>query len=219
MKPIVLAVLILLVSQSGVAQKADSQQVARPGGTFTFADGGGSMPMSEHLVCGPATLAGQANPGGGPRGPNHVELSFGILPSGDRLGDTGGVTGSWVVRSTAGPLYHGGVSRGTVTPAKGGVMLYELYGFTNFTGSSCNGFDRGAPGADYDTRNPVRIFGACGTDQEITVEISRRPLTTDKNGFTSFDESGVIARATFRGNVACGQTSDRSRVRTSLTSR
>ena len=206
----------------GIAQGGQldtpQQVVARPG-TFSFVDGRGNLSPKQYLVCGPASGFAMTSSGPGQPGPFTIDLSFGVLPAGDRLGDTESVIGSWVVRSPAAAIFDGGVSSGTIVPAKGGGTFYELYGYTNFTGTTCNGFGRVTAPADYDTRNPVRIYGACGNDQEINFELSRRPLVTDKNGFRYFDEAGMFARATFRGNVACGRTADRARVRVNLTSR
>ena len=205
-----------MITIAGHAAHAGVQQpVASQPRMISFADGRGSISGKEQLTCGPASLLAQTSPDVGPRGPFYIDLSFGILPAGDRLGDTESVIGSWAVRSGAGPAFDGGVSRGTISGAKGGVMLYELYGYTNFTGSNCNGTGRGAPGADYGTRNPVRIYGACGSGQDITFEVSRSPLVSSPIG-VGFNPASILARATFRGDVSCGQTNDRSRVRINL---
>jgi hypothetical protein len=214
-----IAAMLGVAGHTAYAGTAGVQQpvVPRPG-TFSFADGRGSISGKEQLTCGPASLLARTSPDVGPRGPFYIDLSFGVLPAGERLGDAESVIGSWAVRTGAGPAFDGGVTRGTIAPIKGGGMVYELYGYTNFTGSNCNGISRGAPGADYDTRNPVRIYGACGSNQDIAFELSRTPLVSGPLG-PSFDERSILARVTFHGDVACGQTSDRSRVRVTLSRR
>jgi hypothetical protein len=213
-------------SQTTGSQTATSQQVATTG-QFSFVDGRGGMAEKGWLRCGPAS----ANPTFGNVGSlNKVDLSFGLLPAGDRLGSTEAVVGSWAVRaivagdgtrpeSIANTFFDGGYTRGNIAPLKGGGRAYDLYGFTNFTGSLCSGAGRSAGSADYTTRNYVRLYGACGNDQDVTFELSRRPAVTDSNGFIYFEEGDIIARGAYRGNIACGQTTDRNRVRTNLTSR
>jgi hypothetical protein len=213
---VLLFTLVAMVPIARGGQLDSPKQVVTRPGTFSFVDGGGSLSAKQYLVCGPASGFAMTGSGPGQPGPFTIDLSFGVLPAGDRLGDIATVIGSWVVRSPAAAIFDGGVSSGTILPSKGGGTVYELYGFTHFTGTTCNGFGRVTAGADYSTRNPVRIYGACGNDQEITFELSRRPLVTDKNGFRYFDEAGVLSRGTFRGNVTCGQTADRNQVRVNL---
>ena len=222
------AALVVMLSGNNIyAQENTSQQVVLRPGTFSFVDGRASMSEKGMLRCGPASI----NPLWGSTGSsNKVDLSLGLIPAGERLGDTETFIGSWAVRSIleggggrpesiASYFYDGGVTRGTITPTRGGGIFYELYGFTNNTGSLCNSKGRFSAPADYITRNHVRIYGACGNDQEVTFELSRRPPVTASNGLTYFEESDILARGTFRGNIACGQTTDRNRVRTNLTSR
>ena len=187
---------------------------------FPFADGRAGMSEKETIACGPASR----NPLYYAQSVLHkIDLSFATIPPGDRLGDTERVIGSWAVRAifpaeagrpeTVSNIYfHGGFTGGSVTQAKGGARVFDLYGTTGFTGSMCLMQSGG------DTqRRYVRISGVCGgADEEVRFEVSTRPAV-NQNGIVYFNESDIFASGRFRGNITCGTTTDRTRVRTNLT--
>lgn len=189
-------------------------------GGFPFADGRAGMSEKETIACGPASR----NPTFFARSvSNKIDLSFATIPAGDRLGDTERIIGSWAVRAiypaeagrpetVSNIFFNGGFTSGSVTEVRGGARVFDLYGTTSFTGSMCLMQSGG------DTqRRYVRISGVCGggTGEEVRFEVSTRPAV-NQNGIVYFNESDIFASGRFRGNITCGTTTDRNRVRTNL---
>lgn len=207
------------------AQKTTDAALQQAGSSvsrgFPFADGRAGMSEKETIACGPASR----NPTYFARSvSNKIDLSFGTIPpAGDRLGDTERIIGSWAVRAiypaeagrpetVSNIFFNGGFTSGSVTEAKGGARVFDLYGTTGFTGSMCLMKSGG------DTqRRYVRISGVCGgAGEEVRFEVSTRPAV-NQNGIVYFNEGDIFASGRFRGNITCGTTTDRTRVRTNLT--
>lgn len=205
-------------SQKQNPQKIGSTQVPRPG-EFPFLNGRVTMGAAETLRCGQASRL----PSNGYRGGNvKIDMSFGqIAPDERTVNGRATVFGSWNVRAIypaegttrpetiAAYFFDGSFTHGTILDARGGGQVFDLYGTTNFMSDMCN------QSADYTTRRPVHIYGICGDDQEVNFEVlTRLPATV--NGIINLDQRTVIASGIFRGNVTCGKTTDRTRVRTNL---
>jgi hypothetical protein len=213
---------VIICSHQALSQKKNpqtiyTQQVPRTG-EFSFLDGQGRLGETGILRCGPASINTVS---GSPGNTNKIDVSFGVIPADERI--TNGkatIFGSWNVRSIfpavgtrpetiSSYFFDGSFIHGTILNARGGGQVFDLYGTTNFIGSMCN------VNADYTTRRPVHIYGICGNDQEVNFEVlTRLPATV--NGIINLDGRTVFASGIFRGNISCGRTTDRTRVRTNL---
>jgi hypothetical protein len=223
-----------LQAQIGNSGKTASQINVSPGELFLI-DGRASVGPKGRLRCGqasPIAMGRFGNPdAGGAVGQTvHLDLSFGLLPftrvrfPSDPFSPSESYIGSWTVRNiypaeksrpetVASNYFRGPLTSGSASSMSGGNRTFDLYGVTNFSSQVC-----GTEG-DYDTnlraRRYVRLTGACGNDQEVRFQMARHP-PVDHGGDLYFEESDIFAYGTFRGNIACGVTTDRSRVRTNL---
>ena len=214
------------------SKNSDTQINVSPGQLY-LVDGRASLGKRGTLYCGPASPAvmnPHATSGTAGLGVN-VDLSFGYLPftrvrslPGDRFSASESFMGTWAVRyiepaeasraETVTTVYFSGrLTSGIISTMRGGATAFELYGVTSRSSQVCG------TEVDYDTnrdaRRYVRLSGTCGNDQQVTFQLGRRP-PVDHGGDLSFEMPDVFAVATFRGNISCGQITDRSRVRTNL---
>jgi hypothetical protein len=214
--------------------KTDPQTTTRT--ELYFVDGRASLGEKGRLRCGvgsPIAMGPLGNPdGGGGMGELiKLDLSFGLVPVlqarptvvEDMFRPREGSFGSFAVRSifskptheTVSLIYfHGSITSGTVSQTRGGLSAFDLLGVTNFSGQACG--VEGKYAAHRDARRYVRMTGTCGNDQEVSFQVSRRP-PLGYAGEVYLQPIDIFAYGTFRGNISCGRTTDRSRVRTTLT--
>lgn len=166
---------------------------------FSLADGNGHLnaDFSNRLSCGPASGSNFYV-----QGP-FITLKLSLGLQGNKSVGTK-YYGSWTVRSifpaTEGHpesvtayYFDGKVESGRVSRSRPeNPLTFSLVGRTNSSGL-CT-----PPGrTDTTTRRYVRIYGICGTSQDINFEVSDLPQT-DPNNPPTFYASG-----TFRGDVTC----------------
>ena len=215
----------------------DSSQLSTPGGIY-FIDGRASLSEKGRLQCGlgsPVAMGKFGNPnGGGATGQTvKLDLSFGIV-SGfqtrptlafDMFSRNESYFGSFAARNiypaepsrpeTVASIYFDGtITWGSVSPMRGGVTGFDLFGITNFSSRVCG--EEGNYDTNRDARRYVRLTGTCGNDQEVSFQLSRRP-PVGQSGDVELQPTDIFASGTFRGNISCGGTTDRNRVRTNLT--
>lgn len=236
------SILITLVAILGGSASAHAQistgseaaaRTVPPVNEISFVDGRGGLGERGRLSCGqasPVAMGKFSGPkSGGATGPNvKVDLSFGYypfarvrFPAPDRFGPNETFFGSWAVRNivgsspeTVGLIYfRGNLTSGSFFSGRGQATQFDLYGVTTLSGPVCG--VEGTYEANRDARRYVRLTGVCGNDQEVMFQLSRRP-PVDHDGDLSFEQADIFSYGTFRGNISCGQTTDRSRVRTSL---
>ena len=213
--------------------KNSATQITVSPGQFYLVDGRASLGKGGRLYCGAGSPVGMNPLGvGGSSGPLvNVDLSFGILPFDrvgslpfDRFSTSESFTGTWAVRniypaeasraeSIAAVYFSGRMTSGLISSMRGGATAFDLYGVTSLSGQVCG--TEGDYNTNRDARRYVRLTGTCGNDQEVTFQLGRRP-PADHGGDTSFEPADIFAYGTFRGNISCGQITDRSRVRTNL---
>lgn len=222
-----------LHAQTGSSAKTASQIATSPGEIFLI-DGRASAGPKGRLRCGAASpiamgTFGNPNAGGASGQTVHIDLSFGLLPftrvryPADPFSPSESYIGSWAVRNiypaepsrpetVASNYFRGPLTSGSAT-SSGSTRTFDLYGVTTHSSQVC-----GTEG-DYETnvraRRYVRLTGTCGNDQEVRFQIARQP-PVNHGGDIYFEESDIFAYGTFRGNISCGATTDRSRVRTTL---
>jgi hypothetical protein len=209
---------------------SEASQRVTPLGQFYFADGRGSLNPADWLSCGLASPVASGRYSGPTSGGAvgqlvKVDLSFGLLPADDRAGARETYIGSWAVRNiypsetsrgeSVGLIYfNGSFTSGSITQVKGGATVFDLYGTTSFSSPVCG--TKGDYKMDRYVQRYVRLYGVCGNDQDVTFEVARRP-PVNHNGLLFFENEDLYAYARFKGNISCGQTTDRRRVRIDLT--
>ena len=234
-----IALITMLVSSILVYPQGNKSitQISVSPGQLYMVDGRASLGAKGRLRCGPSSPVamgrfGGTDSGGAAGQTVNVDLSFGLIPftrvrfpAADMFTPSESFIGSWAVRniypaeasraeSVASNYFFGPITSGSATSTGGGATTFDLYGVTSMSSQIC-----GTEG-NYDTnrsaRRFVRLTGTCGNDQEVTFQLGRRP-PTDHGGDIYFDQADIFAYGTFRGNISCGQITDRSRVRTNLT--
>ena len=217
--------------------RKDSSQLSISPGEIYVIDGRASLAENGRLQCGhgsPVAMGKFANPnGGGATGQTvKLDLSFGVVPfqtrppvAFDMFSRNESYLGSFAVRNiypaepsrpeTVASIYFDGtITWGSVSPMRGGVTGFDLLGVTNFSSGVCG------EEVDYKTnryaRRYIRLTGTCGIDQEVSFQLSRRP-PVGESGDVDLQATDIFASGTFRGNISCGRTVDRSRIRTNLT--
>jgi hypothetical protein len=240
---IVITVTTMLLSSSLIypqSSKNVASQLAISPGSLYLVDGRASLEETgerRRLSCGlasPVAMGKFANPnaGGATGALVKVDLSFGYLPfsrvgfaSSDRFTASESFIGSWAVRNVSATAaggesialthFRGPITSGTISSMPGSAPVFDLYGVTNLSAATCG--VEGDRNAHRDARRYVRISGTCGngTDQDLTFQVAVRP-PVDRGGELSFEQRDLFAYGTFRGNISCGQITDRSRVRTNL---
>jgi hypothetical protein len=233
---IVIALTTMFVSFGLVYPQSNNSvtQINISPGQLYLVDGRGGLTDTGRFYCGAASPVIMKPLGGvgGAMGPFvKLDLSFGYLPfsrvrypGSDLFSPSESFIGAWAVR-TISPAsdsfpksvslvhFSGPLTSGVISAQRTGTTAFELYGTTSLSGSVC-GVER-----DWRTnsaaRRYVRLVGTCGNDQEVTVEVGRWP-PTDHDGEIRFETAELFAYGTFRGNISCGQITDRRRVRTDL---